>query len=197
MTTSSSSCQDAMPAICPIIANTGYCIDPTYGEWMAQNCQKSCNTCGYTTPYTTPPRTLSTTSTTTVIVTTTTSSGSDGTCKDTLVNCQILVNNGGCDNQVFGDWVMENCKKSCDACPDVTCKDIWSEKKCKKMKKKCQNKKKVKKNCMETCNACGDDNKDCEDVWSAKKCKKMKKKGKCNNKKVSKNCKKFCNHCKN
>ena len=116
--------------------------------------------------------------------------------------CDDSNNNKGCNYDggacCPGDDPMEGQDKFCDACEcldpnaggDSNCLDKWPEKKCKKMAKKCK-KKKVKQNCMKTCDACGEDG--CMDNWSDKKCKKMKKK--CKKGKVKKNCMKTCGVC--
>merc|ERR1719225_1532051 len=72
---------------------------------MLENCRKSCGACPNPTPAPTQAPTLAPTP-------------APQPCTDGNQNCQNWANNGECGANP--SWMLENCRKSCGACPNPT-----------------------------------------------------------------------------
>lgn len=92
----------------------GYCETGDWKEWMAEHCPKSCKKCG---AVVTPPPIITTTTpqtTTTTPAPTTTSTSKP--CIDQHTNCNYWLSEGYCSSDEWGNWMAENCAKSCKKC---------------------------------------------------------------------------------
>jgi len=96
---------------CAYWKGEGHCDSEEWGQWMAENCPVSCDKCATVKP------------TTTEIVTPppiTTTKPDPVNCEDTKDNCNYWLGEGYCTSEEWGQWMAENCAKSCDKCGVVT-----------------------------------------------------------------------------
>merc|ERR1719477_538008 len=96
---------------CAYWKGEGHCDSEEWGQWMAENCPVSCDKCATVKP------------TTTEIVTPppiTTTKPDPVNCEDTKDNCNYWLGEGYCTSEEWGEWMAENCPKSCNKCDKVT-----------------------------------------------------------------------------
>merc|ERR1719328_74545 len=120
-TTEATVCED-QNTNCAYWLGQGECTSEKWKDWMAVNCPKSCGKCGTatTTELLTPPplTTTKATTTTTELLTppplTTTTEATN--CEDQNNRCEYWSDAGYCSSDDWGEWMKENCPKSCNEC---------------------------------------------------------------------------------